>query len=676
MKTIVRISGLIAAVAAGLALISCSGRNTGVGSLDLSDLDTTVSPAVNFYRYATGGWSARHPLPAQYARYGTFDKLGEDNEKRVNDLFASMLDMTPEAGSVEEKIVVLYRQGLDSLRLNADGAAPVQDGLKRIYAIRDKAAMVREIAAMMKDGSGAFFSAGVSSDLVDSDSQILYVGQCGLGMGDRDYYLDPAKSALKDGYREMLEKLFSLAGVDNAGLRAQNAVEVETALAGFSWTKEQNRDTEKIYNPTSSDAFVAAYPGFDFASVFEVFGIPSQKKMIVEQPSFMDAMSRYFAGADLQKCLDYLAASYILDASSCLSDEFEDATFDFYKRRMRGIGEPDPRWKKSMRATDSVLGEAVGQMYVAKYFPASSKKKALELVRNLQTALGQRIEGLDWMTDSTRTYALEKLSSFTVKIGYPDKWKDYGTLEIDAAKSYYENMKAASRWYVADNLSKLGTRTDRDEWFMTPQTVNAYYNPTTNEICFPAGILQPPFFDPKADDAVNYGAIGVVIGHEMTHGFDDQGRLFDKDGNMNSWWKAEDSESFKVKTAVLEKQYNAVEVLPGVFANGKFCLGENIADQGGVSIALTALQNSWNGRHPADVDGLTAEQRFFLAFARVWAGNITDEEIMHRTMMDPHSLGVNRVNVTLRNFPQFFEAFGIREGDPMWRPESERIMVW
>jgi len=672
---IIEIAGISTALSVCLALSSCGGRSSAP-AIDLGDLDTTISPAENFYRYATGGWAAKHPLPAQYARYGSFDKLGEDNEIRVNELFSSMLGMNPKAGTVDQKIVDLYKQGLDSLRLNEEGAAPLKKGLDRIYAIKDKTSYIAELASFMHNGLGLFFSAGVSSDLVDSDSQILYVGQCGLGIGDRDYYLDSSKKDIKEGYEQMLVKLFTLAGLDNAQQRAANVVEVETALAEFSWTKEQNRDTEKLYNPTSSSAFLAAYPDFDFAKLFESFNVPSLEKMIVEQPSFIASMSKYFASADLDKCLDYFAASYILSAADYLSDEFADAAFDFYKRRMRGISEPDPRWKKSMRVTDFVLGEAVGQMYVRKYFPESSKKKVLEIVRNLQTALGQRIEALDWMTDSTKAYAIDKLANFTVKIGYPDKWKDYSSLEIDPAKSYFENLTAARAWYVADNMGKLGTKTDRDEWFMSPQTVNAYYNPTTNEICFPAGILQFPFFDPKADDAVNYGAIGVVIGHEMTHGFDDQGRLFDKNGNMNCWWKEEDSESFKNKTAVLEKQYSSVEVLPGLCANGTFSLGENIADQGGVSISFTAMQNSWKGKHPAEIDGFSAEQRFFLAFARVWAGNITEEEIRHRTMMDCHSLSVNRVNMTLKNFPQFFDAFGIKEGDSMWRPESERIMIW
>jgi len=659
-----------------IAMTSCSNKEVNGPAIDLSDLDTTVSPAVNFYKYATGGWAAKHPLPAQYARYGSFDKLAEDNEIRLNDLFSSMLDMSPKPGSVDQKIVDIYKQGLDSVRLNNEGAAPVQAGLAKILSINTKEQLIGEIANLMHEGSSVLFSAGVGSDLADSDSQVLYVGQCGLGIGDRDYYLDADKQDKRDGYKAMLTKFFELAGIENAAQKAQNTLDVETALAKICWTKEQNRDVENLYHPMSSEAFFAAYPEFDFATIFASFNIPAQEKLIVEQDTYLAAMAKYFAKEDLTKLVDYVAASYINGAANFLSDDFRAANFDFYKRQLRGISEPDPRWKTAMRVTNGTLGEAVGQMYVAKYFPESSKKKVLEIVHNLQAALAQRIDANDWMTDSTKTYAKDKLAAFTIKIGYPDKWKDYSTLVVDPQKSYFENMSAASAWYVADNLSKLGTKTDRDEWFMTPQTVNAYYNPTTNEICFPAGILNYPFFLPDADDAVNYGAIGVVIGHEMTHGFDDQGRLFDKVGNMNSWWTAADADAFKAKTKVLEAQYSAIEVLPGLNANGTFSLGENIADQGGVSIALTAFENSLNGKRPADIDGLNAEQRFFLSFARVWACNITEEEMRHRTLMDCHSLGINRVNGTLRNFQEFFDAFGIKEGDPMWRPAEERIMIW
>lgn len=659
-----------------MALLSCQSNDSKVPALDRTDMDLTVSPGENFYQYANGGWMLKNPLKGEFARYGSFDKLGEDNQELLNKLFTEMLDKKYEAGTVEQKISDLYKQGLDSTRKNEEGAAPLKKHLDAIYAPGDKAGIVKELAALNKMGEGGLFGFGVMEDLMDSNSQILYMVQCGLGMGDRDYYIKEDNAALKEGYRAMLVKLFTLSGNADAEKAAANVLDIEDKLAGYSWTKEDLRDYSKQYNPMSTAQFTAAYPGFDFKSFFAEMGIPDQEKLIVMQPSFYEEMNKLFADEDLDKIKDYLAGMFLIDSAEDLSDEFYATSFDFFSRQLRGITDQKPLWKRAMAVPNSILGEAVGQMYVARFFPESSKQKVLEIVTNLKSALSEHIAALNWMTDTTKAYAQEKLAAFTVKIGYPDKWKDYGDLDIDPAKSYLDNNLSASAWSVADNLSKLGKPTDKTEWGMSPQTVNAYYNPTSNEICFPAAILQPPFFNPDADDAVNYGAIGVVIGHEMTHGFDDQGRLFDKDGNMKSWWSDADAEAFKAKAAILEKQYSSIEVLPGTFANGTLSLGENIADQGGVGLALTALQNSWNGVHPADIDGFSAEQRFFLGFAHVWAGNITDEEKARRTKMDEHSLSINRVNATLRNFPEFYEAFGIKEGDKMWLPVGERVMIW
>jgi len=659
-----------------LTLVSCGENSVKTPAIDMTDLDLNVAPGENFYLYANGGWMIKNPLKPEFARYGSFDQLGENNEERLNALFKEMAEKTYEAGTVEQKISDLYKQGLDSVGRNEAGAQPLKKYLDAIYSVQDKAGLIRQIGELNKIGEGGFFGAGVMEDLMDSNSQILYMTQCSLGMGEKDYYVNEANAEKKKGYLEMLTKFFTLSGIENPETAAANALAVEDKLAESCWTKTEMRDIARQYNPMSTEEFLKAYPGMDFKTIFEIAGIAPQEKIIVMQPSFYEGLSKLFADEDLQKMKDYVAAMFISSAAGSLSDEFYEADFDFNSRQMRGITEQRPRWKRAMSVPNGVLGEAVGQMYVAKYFPESSKQKVLDIVNNLKTSLSQHIAALDWMTDSTKAYAQEKLASFTVKIGYPDKWKDYSTLAIDPSNSYLENRLAASAWYTADNLSKLGKPTDRSEWGMSPQTVNAYYNPTSNEICFPAAILQPPFFNPDADDAVNYGAIGVVIGHEMTHGFDDQGRLFDKNGNMNDWWTPEDTEAFNAKTAILEKQYNEIEVLPGIFANGKFSLGENIADQGGVGLALTALQNSWNGQHPADIDGFTAEQRFFLGFAHVWAGNITDEEKERRTKMDEHSLSINRVNGTLRNFQEFFDAFGIKEGDAMWRPAEERVMIW
>ncbi|MBR4524014.1 MAG: M13 family metallopeptidase [Bacteroidales bacterium] len=659
-----------------MMLAACQPKETKVPALDPTDMDLTVAPGENFFLYANGGWMQKNPLKPEYARFGSFDVLREKNVEDLNALFSEMTEMNPEAGTVDQKIVDLYKQGLDSTRLNAEGAAPLKKYLDEIYALPDKKALAAHLGKMNLVGEGGFFGGGVDADLMDSSIQIFYLGQGGLGMGDRDYYVDPANAELRKGYEAMLAKFFTLAGLDNAEQRAANAAGIEDKLAEFSWTSVQNRDIEKLYNPMSSAQIYKTFSGFDFKTFAEAMGIPEMDKVIVEQPSFFQGFSKLFKDSKLEVLKDYLAAQLINGAASSLSDDFYAANFDFYSTQMSGVTEQKPRWKRAMSVPNSILGEAVGQMYVAKFFPESSKQKMLDLVKNLQISLGQHIDSLDWMSDATKAKAREKLEAFTVKIGYPDKWKDYSTLTVDPELSYYENLRAASAWYVADNLSKLGKQTDPTEWHMTPQTVNAYYNPTTNEICFPAGILQPPFFNPDADDAVNYGAIGVVIGHEMTHGFDDQGSLFDKDGNMNNWWTAEDRAAFVEKTHVLVDQFNEVEILPGVKANGELTLGENIADHGGVSVAWTALHNALGENVPAPIDGFTAEQRFFLGYARVWAQNITDEEKARLTKLDVHSLGNNRVNVTLRNFDQFFEAFGIQEGDAMWRPEAERVHIW
>ena len=659
-----------------IAAVSCQQKGEKVPALDTSYMDLSISPKSDFYSYANGNWVKNNPLKPEYARFGSFDKLREDNVERLNALFAEMSKMSPAYGTNDQKIVDLYKQGLDSTRLNSEGATPIAKDLNAIYAAADKQELVKVLADMNKYGSGGFFGVGVDADLMDSDSQVLYMGQGGLGMGDRDYYVAKENAELHEKYQQMIEKFFSLCGLDEPARRAASALKTEDALAEFSWTSIQNRDYTKLYNPMSTSQSAATFKGFDFALFFKSLGLPEQEKVIVQQPSFFNGFAKLYADTDLETLKDYLAAHLIMDASSYLSDDFYAADFDFFSTAMSGITEQKPRWKRAMSIPNSILGEAVGQMYVKKYFPEENKQKMLEIVGQLQKSLGEHIAALDWMSDKTKEYAEKKLSSFTVKIGYPDKWKDYSSLTVDPKLSYYDNIRSANAWYVADNLSKLGQKTDKSEWGMTPQTVNAYYNPTTNEICFPAAILQPPFFNIDADDAINYGAIGVVIGHEMTHGFDDQGRLFDAEGNMTNWWTAEDEAKFKEKTAVLVKQYSEVEILPGLHADGQLTLGENIADHGGVSIAYTALHNALGDTLPADIDGFNVDQRFFLGFAHLWAQNATDEEKARLTKLDVHSLAENRVNITVRNFPFFFKAFDIQEGDPMWRPESERVNIW
>ena len=647
-----------------------------VPAIDLTNIDTTVAPGEDFYTYATAGWQKNHPLKKEFSRYGSFDILRENNEIRLNELFKGLTGLKTKKGSVEQKIADLYTMGLDSIRLNKEGAAPVLPYLQELEAVCDAESFAKAIGQMGLYGEEGAWGTGVDADLMDSNNNALYLAESGLGLGNRDYYLNEENAALREGYVAFLTKAFRLAGYEDAATRARNAMDFEMAIAVPYWSMVQQRNYEAMYNPMSFNEIFAAYPNLHLDVFFEQLGIEPQEKVIVMQPSYFEALNNIVSSTDGAVLRHYLQANLLSSACENLSDDFYEASFEFFSKKMSGIQEQKPRWKRAMTVPNKILAEAVGQMYVKKYFPEKDKQRMLEIVKNIQAGLGQRVAALDWMSDATKAKAQEKLSSFTVKIGYPDKWKDYSSLSINPENSYYENLRAASRWYTEDNLAKIGKPVDKAEWGMSPQTVNAYYNPTTNEICFPAGILQPPFYNSDADDAVNYGAIGVVISHEMTHGFDDQGRLFDKDGNMNNWWTDEDAEAFKAKAQGLVEQFNKVEIQPGLMANGAATLGENIADQGGLRIAYTALQNSFGGKHPEPIDGFTAEQRFYLAYATLWAQNITPQEEQRLTLLDVHSLGRNRVNATLRNIDTFFEAFGIKEGDVMYRPESERVVIW
>ena len=657
------------------AFAACTQR--GEGALDLTDLDPTTSPKEDFYQYATGGWQAKNPLKPEFSRYGSFDVISEATQENLNKLFESMTTLKAEPGTVDQKISDLYRMALDSTTRNALGAQPIQPYIAEIQAVRNLDELADLLGKMNLYGEGGFFGAYVEADLTDSNNQVLYLNQGGLGMGDRDYYLLETNAELKAGYQAYLEKVLTLAGVENAKEIAAKDMEVEDAMAPIFWSREQNRDVQAGYNPMSSAEIEAAWPELRFGRICAAANIPAQDKIVVGQPSYFEGLNEYFKKADIETLKAYTLAQFVSGQCGALSDDFYAANWEFFSHQMAGAQEQRPRWKRAMSVPNMLLGEAVGQMYVERYFPESSKKQMVDLVENLRTALRQHIDELEWMSDETKAKAREKLAAFTVKIGYPDKWKDYSTLTIDPANTYYENLRNASAWYVQDNLSKLGKPTDKTEWGMTPQTVNAYYNPTTNEICFPAGILQKPFFDPEADEAVNYGGIGVVIGHEMSHGFDDQGSMFDAKGNMVNWWTDADKAKFDALGDKLAAQFDAVEVLPGVHANGRFTLGENIGDHGGLSIAYSALENALNGKLDKPViDGFTPQQRFYLSYGNIWAQNITDQEKARLTNIDPHSLAVNRVNVSVRNFQTFFDAFDIHEGDPMFRPEEERVHIW
>ncbi len=667
---------MLGTVALGGLISSCTHTRAGNG-IDRANLDTLQVPGDDFYAYACGGWQKANPLPDEFSRYGTFDALAENSRRQVQELVTGLDRNTAEPGSNAQKIADFYAMGMDSVRLNEEGAAPVLEDLRVIRnASRDT---IIDLMATMP-GLDIFFGTGVEADLADSNSNAMYWSQAGLGLGDRDYYLDDTDRArnVRTAYRIYLTTLATLAGYSEqeAQRLADNTIAIETELAAGQMSRTQLRDIEAQYNPMSAAELESNYPNIPLARYFEKQGLEIPvETLIVGQPAYYELVSKVIAEKPEEQLRDYMAASYLSSAAPYLSDNFIDAGFAM-QQVLSGVQEQQPRWKRALAVPNGFLGEAVGQLYVERYFPPSSKQKMLKLVKNLQTALGQHINNLTWMSDTTKARALEKLDAFTVKIGYPDKWRDYSALTVDASKPYWQNIKEAIVFNNNYNLADYGKPVDRDRWFMSPQTVNAYYNPTTNEICFPAGILQPPFFDPNADDALNYGAIGVVIGHEMTHGFDDQGRQFDKDGNFSNWWTDTDAENFNALADRLVAQFDSVMVDDETHANGRLTLGENIADQGGLRVAHTAYHNSLNGREGQVIDGFTPDQRFYLAYANVWAGNIRPEEIKQRTLTDPHSLGKWRVNATLRNIEPFFEAFQITEGAPMYRAPEDRVVIW
>ena len=670
----------LTAAALCLALGACQSGQKSLGTgIDLTNLDTTALPGADFYQYACGGWMKQHPLPDEHSQYGSFTILAENNVKQIQGLIEDLGRAEQPAGSVAQKIGTLYRVAMDSVKLNADGAAPIRAELQEIASLKDKAGLYALLPSLARRGVGSYLSIYVGADEKNARMNAVQIGQSGLSMGERDYYLldDEATVKIREAFKAHVVKMLTLAGYDEA--TAQHArdvvMAVETRLAKAFRSRVELRDPQANYNKMTLDQLKAQYPTFGWDAYLGGFGLKDVQEVIVGQPASLAASAKELDTLPLDDQKLYLQWKLVNAAASCLSDALVEQDFDFYSRTLSGAQEMQPRWKRAVGTVSGVLGEAVGQMYVERYFPAAAKERMTALVKNLQTALGERIQALEWMSDSTKARALEKLATFRVKIGYPDKWKDYSTLDI-RDDSYWANIERASQWAYDDMMAKAGKPVDPEEWFMTPQTVNAYYNPTTNEICFPAGILQPPFFDMQADDAFNYGAIGVVIGHEMTHGFDDQGRQYDKDGNLKDWWTAEDAERFNQRAQVMVDFFDSIQVAPGVHANGRQTLGENIADYGGLQVAFQAFKNATKDAPLPTVDGLTPEQRFFLAYAGVWANNIRPEAVLYLTKMDVHSLGEWRVNGALPQIDAWYDAFGIQEGDPMYLPKEKRVSIW
>lgn len=667
---------LALAVAAG-----CDSKKEAVmtSGIDLTNLDTTAVQGADFYQYACGGWMKKHPLTNEYSRFGSFDMLAENNREQLKGLIVEIAAGQNAQGTIGQKIGDIYKLAMDSVKLNADGVTPIQADLEKIASVKDKSEIVPLMAELAHSGVFPYFSFYVGADIMDSKSNLFQLYQGGISLGEKEYYLDndDVTVNIRNKYKEHIVKMFQLAGFDEAAAKKkmEAVMDIETRIAKASFSAVEQRNPAANYHKMSLDELKKEIPGIDWDAFLNGIGVKGVTELSVSQVDPIKEVEKIINSLPVENQIAYMQWSLIDRAAGYLSDDLVAQNFDFYGKTLSGKQTNQPRWKRAVSTVNGVLGEAVGQMYVEKYFPAAAKERMVQLVKNLQTALGERIRNLEWMGDSTKIKAIEKLNSFYVKVGYPDKWRDYTGLNIEK-DSYWANVKRATEFELDYMLSKAGKPVDRDEWGMTPQTVNAYYNPTTNEICFPAGILQYPFFDMNADDAFNYGAIGVVIGHEMTHGFDDQGRQFDKDGNLKDWWTAEDAKRFEERAQVMVNFFDSIQVLPGLNANGSLTLGENIADHGGLQVSFQAFKNATKDAPLLVKDGFTPEQRFFLSYAGVWAGNIRDEQIHLQTKSDPHSLGRWRVNGALPQIGAWYDAFGIKEGDPMYLAPEKRVSIW
>ena len=665
------------------ASVPMIGMGQNKSGLDISNLDKKAKPADDFYEFATGGWQKNNPLPAAYSRFGSFDQLQEDNNKRINSILSELQKKKYKQGTIEQKLSDFYKLSLNVDRRNKDGINPVKPLLDEIEKANSVEALRNLQLKYATDGYGIQFNSYFGADDKNVTMNILGISQGGLTLGQKDYYVnnDSATVSIREAYKKHIARMFKLYGFSDAEAqkRAADLFRQETLIALISKSVTELRDPQANYNKMSLKEFDEKYPNIPLEKLANAEGVKSDyiQEMIVGQPAFMTGLDKIASLQSVDEIKALMEWDVIEGSTSYLSDEIREANFDFFGKTMSGRKEDYPLWKRATNQVEAQMGEALGKMYSERYFPETSKKMMEQLVKNLQISLGQRIDAQTWMSDSTKINAHKKLDKFYVKIGFPNKWTDYSKLNIDPSKSFYENVLACRKFahdkHIAD---KAGKPVDKDEWFMTPQTVNAYYNPTTNEICFPAGILQYPFFDPKADEAFNYGAIGVVIGHEMTHGFDDQGRQYDADGNLKDWWTASDAKGFKERADMYAKFFDNIEVLPGLHANGEYTLGENLADHGGLMVSYNAFKNATANKALKDKDGFTPDQRFFLAFANVWGQNITDKEIRNRVKRDPHALGEWRVNGALPHIDSWYKAFNVKEGDKMFISKDKRLSLW
>lgn len=649
-------------------------------TFDVSLIDSTFDPAQDFYHFANNGWLNENPLPDDESRYGTFDQLAKETSKKVQTLVTDLAKQKFEQGTIEQKISDFYSLGMDTVKINQQGLDPIKSEIDLIGQVQDQNDLIKQVSHFHLYGIGSMFSFGGGPDAKNSEMVISSLNQGGLGMNDRDYYTndDERTKEVRAAYVDHLAKMQVLAGVDEvkAEQNAKIIMKIETRLAEASMTRLERRDPNATYNKMTYEEVKARYNNINWEEYFAGLSLENPGDIDVGQPLFFDELNKMIVEIPVEDWKVYFNWNLLNSTANYLSADFVNQDFEFYGKTMQGSKQMRERWRTVLGATNRALGMAVGKKFTEKHFPAEAKERMVTLVNNLKTAYAQRIDKLEWMSDETKDKAKDKLAAVRVKIGYPDEWRDFSSLEI-GQEAYVTNVLNARRFNREYNLNQIGKPVNKEEWFMTPQTVNAYYAPSLNEICFPAGILQPPFFYLDGDDAINYGAIGAVIGHEMSHGFDDKGRLYDKYGNLETWWTDEDSEKFNARTQVLVDQFNQIVIIDDLHANGELSLGENIADLGGLSISHTAFLNAQKENPQEEmIDGYTPDQRFYLSWARVWAQNIREKEMIRRTKEDVHSLGINRVHGPLANIPEFYQAFNVKEGDALYLPEEERASIW